>query len=69
MPQFNRIITIEKPVIIRDNFGSEVTTWATHSQVWAEKRETKSDEKFAAWLPPFQWRQGRRPGERGSIPN
>ena len=38
MPQFNRIITIEKPVIIRDNFGSEVTTWATHSQVWAEKR-------------------------------
>ena len=46
MPQFNRIITIEKPVIIRDNFGSEVTTWATHSQVWAEKRETKSDEKF-----------------------
>ena len=42
----DRIITIERPVIIRDTFGSEISAWATLDTVWAGKRETSGDERF-----------------------
>ena len=42
----DRIITIEQPVIDRDDFGSEVTTWAALDTVWAEKIPAKGKERF-----------------------
>ena len=31
----NRIIYLQEPVVARDSFGGEVTTWTTRSEVWA----------------------------------
>ena len=42
----DRIISLEEPVISRDTFGSDITTWAPLAQVWAEKRERKGKERF-----------------------
>ena len=43
----NRVITIERPVITRDSFGSQIETWEILDQVWAEKRQTKGSSRFA----------------------
>ena len=42
----NRIIEIQKSVIVRDSFGGEISTWATLDKVWTEKRQTSGDERF-----------------------
>ena len=47
MPTFNRIITIEKPTITRDRFGSEIEGWGTHAQVWADKMPATGKERFS----------------------
>ena len=35
MPRRDRIIELQEPVVVRDSFGSEVTTWTTRAEVWA----------------------------------
>ena len=42
----DRIITIEYPSISRDTFGSELRTWATLDQVWADKIPATGKERF-----------------------
>ena len=42
----DRIITIEQPVISRDAYGAEVTSWATLAEVWANKIPAKGKERF-----------------------
>ena len=31
----NRIVELQEPVVVRDSYGSEVTTWTTRDTVWA----------------------------------
>ena len=43
----NRIVELQEPVIARDGFGSEVTTWTTRATVWASFENLgKATEKF-----------------------
>ena len=47
MPARNRIVELQEPAIIRDNFGSEVTTWTTRDTVWASfELLSKPTERF-----------------------
>ena len=68
----NRIIEIQQPVITRDpSYGSEMTTWTTLDQVWAEKRQTSGKERFShGWLPAlprFDLPVGRRTRMRAPL--
>ena len=42
----DRIITIERKTIIRDNFGSEIEAWQELATVWAERLTWKPKQKF-----------------------
>ena len=44
--QLNRIISIEKPTVARDSFGSEILTWGELAEVWASVNQTGVSEKF-----------------------
>ena len=44
--RLNRIVTIEKPTISRDRFGSELVTWKPFAEVWASRRSTGGDERY-----------------------
>ena len=46
--RLDRIVTIEKPTVARDRFGSELLTWTLLAEVWAEKRRGSrpSSERF-----------------------
>ena len=56
----DRIITIERPVISRDSYGSVVTNYEPLAQVWAEKMPAKGAEASGvlrtlvsgSWHPP-----------------
>ena len=42
----DRFITIEDPTVTQDDFGGEVTTWATFAQVWAQRVDMRAKERF-----------------------
>ena len=44
--QLDRIVSIEKPTISRDSFGSEILTWRELAEVWANVRPTGAEERF-----------------------
>ena len=45
--RLNRIIYLQQPVVARDNFGSEVTTWTTRAEVWASFENVgKNTERY-----------------------
>ena len=45
--RLDRIIYLQQPVVARDNFGSEVTTWTTRAEVWASFENVgKNTERY-----------------------
>ena len=44
--RLDRIIEIQRRVVTRDSFGSEVETWAELETVWANVNQTGADEAF-----------------------
>ena len=44
--RLNRIVSIEKPTIARDNFGSELRKWIELAEVWANVRPAGAEERF-----------------------
>ena len=44
--RLNRIVSIEKPTIARDNFGSELRKWIELAEVWANVRPAGAEEQF-----------------------
>ena len=44
--RFNRIVSIEKPTISRDDFGSEIRKWIELAEVWANVRPAGAEERF-----------------------
>ena len=45
-PNFNRIVELQRFTFTRDDFGSDVESWATVDTVWASVRQTGVSEKF-----------------------
>ena len=43
---FNGMVEIQEPVVTRDRFGGEVTTWTTVDTVWANVNVTGTSERF-----------------------
>lgn len=46
MPRRNRIITIERPLDVRDAQGGVKRSWVVLEEVWASYRPIKADEQF-----------------------
>ena len=44
--RFNRIVSIEKPTVARDSFGSEIRTWRELAEVWANVRPAGAEERY-----------------------
>ena len=44
--QLNRIISIEKPTVARDSFGSEILTWGELAEVWANVQPAGAEERY-----------------------
>ena len=44
--RLNRIVSIEKPTIARDNFGSEIRKWIQLAEVWANVRPAGAEERY-----------------------
>ena len=44
--RLDRIIEIQRRIVTRDSFGSELETWAALDTVWAHVNQTGADEKF-----------------------
>ena len=44
--QLNRIVSIEKPTVARDSFGSEILTWGELAEVWANVRPAGAEERY-----------------------
>ena len=43
----NRIVELQEPVIVRDDFGSDMETWVTRAEVWASFQNVgKNTEKY-----------------------
>ena len=43
----NRIVELQEPVIVRDDFGSDMETWTTQATVWASFQNVgKNTEKY-----------------------
>ena len=44
--RLNEIVSIERPTIVRDNFGSEIKTWLQLDSVWANVQPITGSERF-----------------------
>lgn len=45
---FDRQIVIEQRAVTRDAVGSEVESWSTFAEVWAQKKDTSGREFYAS---------------------
>jgi SPP1 family predicted phage head-tail adaptor len=46
--KMDRRITLQRPVATQNDYGEEVITWTKVTDLWAEKRDLKGLEKWAA---------------------
>ena len=44
--QLDRIVSIEKPTVARDSFGSEIRKWIELAEVWANVRPAGAEERY-----------------------
>ena len=44
--RLDRIVSIEKPTVARDSFGSEILTWRELAKVWANVQPAGAEERY-----------------------
>ena len=44
--RLNRIVSIERPTVSRDHFGSEILKWIQLAEVWANVRPVTGEERY-----------------------
>ena len=44
----DRVLTLQRKTTTQDTYGEPIETWATIATVWAEKKDLRGSELFAA---------------------
>jgi len=46
--RLDRLVTVESRAVAQDASGQEIETWSTFAAAWAERRDMRGIERFAA---------------------